>query len=94
MLFLDELGEFPPYLLDALRQPIEEGWVHVARKGVSVRFPCDVQVVAASPPGVFDQAALNAVRKWRFEPVLKQGRAIEASVVTSIRFEPDDAARR
>jgi TonB family protein len=54
----------------------------------------DVQLVAASPPGVFDQAAVSAVRKWRFEPVLKQGRAIEASVVTSIRFEPDDAARR
>jgi len=50
VLFLDELGEFPPYLLDALRQPIEEGWVHVARKGVSVRFPCEVQVVAATNP--------------------------------------------
>ena len=50
ILFLDELGEFPPYLLDALRQPVEEGWVHVARKGVSVRFPCDVQMVAATNP--------------------------------------------
>jgi magnesium chelatase family protein len=50
VLFLDELGEFPPYLLDALRQPVEEGWVHVARKGVSVRFPCDVQMVAATNP--------------------------------------------
>ena len=50
VLFLDELGEFPPYLLDALRQPVEEGWVHVARKGISVRFPCDVQVVAATNP--------------------------------------------
>jgi magnesium chelatase family protein len=50
VLFLDELGEFPPHLLDALRQPIEEGWVHVARKGVSVRFPCDAQVVAATNP--------------------------------------------
>jgi magnesium chelatase family protein len=50
VLFLDELGEFPPYLLDALRQPVEEGWVHVARKGVSVRFPCQVQLVAATNP--------------------------------------------
>jgi magnesium chelatase family protein len=50
VLFLDELGEFPPCLLNALRQPVEEGWVHVARKGVSVRFPCDVQVVAATNP--------------------------------------------
>ena len=50
MLFLDELGEFPPQLLDTLRQPIEEGTVHIARKGVSVTFPCDVQVVAATNP--------------------------------------------
>ncbi|MBM3694556.1 MAG: YifB family Mg chelatase-like AAA ATPase [Actinobacteria bacterium] len=50
VLFLDELGEFPPYLLDALRQPIEEGWVHIARKGIAVRFPCDVQVAAAANP--------------------------------------------
>jgi magnesium chelatase family protein len=50
VLFLDELGEFPPYLLDALRQPVEEGGVHIARKGVSVRFPCEVQMVAATNP--------------------------------------------
>jgi magnesium chelatase family protein len=50
VLFLDELAEFPPYLLDTLRQPIEEGAVHVARKGVSVSFPCRVQVVAATNP--------------------------------------------
>lgn len=50
VLFLDELGEFPPHLLDALRQPIEEGEVHVARKGASVCFPSEVQVVAATNP--------------------------------------------
>jgi magnesium chelatase family protein len=50
VLFLDELGEFPPHLLDALRQPLEEGRVHVARKGVSVDFPCLLQMVAATNP--------------------------------------------
>jgi magnesium chelatase family protein len=50
VLFLDELGEFPPHLLDALRQPLEEGAVRVARKGVSVAFPCSVQLVAATNP--------------------------------------------
>ena len=49
-MFLDELGEFPLHLLDALRQPIEEGSVHVARKGVSVQFPCSIQLVAATNP--------------------------------------------
>ena len=50
VLFLDELGEFPPKLLDALRQPLEEGKVTIARKGVSVTFPAAVQVVAATNP--------------------------------------------
>ena len=50
VLFLDELAEFPRHLLDMLRQPVEEGSVHVARKGVSVTFPCRTQLVAASNP--------------------------------------------
>ncbi len=50
MLFLDELGEYPPTLLDALRQPLEEGNVVVARKGIAVRFPCRFQLVAATNP--------------------------------------------
>ena len=39
VLFLDEVGEFPPHLLDALRQPIEEGSVVVARKGAATGIP-------------------------------------------------------
>jgi magnesium chelatase family protein len=50
VLFLDELAEFPTHLLDTLRQPVEEGRVHIARKGVSVAFPCRVQLVAATNP--------------------------------------------
>ena len=50
VLFLDELGEFPPQLLDALRAPIEDGTVVVARKGATVQFPCRAQVVAATNP--------------------------------------------
>jgi len=50
VLFLDELGEFPPHLLDALRQPMEDGRVVVARRGHTVVFPCRTQVVAATNP--------------------------------------------
>ena len=50
VLFLDELGEFPVHILDALRQPIEEARGFVARKGASVEFPSAVQVVAATNP--------------------------------------------
>lgn len=49
-LFLDELGEFPVHLLDALRQPMEDGAVVIARKGASVQFATRFQLVAATNP--------------------------------------------
>lgn len=50
VLFLDEFGEFPTNVLDALRQPLEEGTVTIARKGFSVTYPASTQVVAATNP--------------------------------------------
>lgn len=50
VLFLDELGEFPPHLVNALRQPLEDGIVTISRRGSSVAFPALSQVIAASNP--------------------------------------------
>jgi magnesium chelatase family protein len=50
VLHLDELGEFPPHLLDGLRQPLEEGVVTIARRGVTARFPSRFQLVASTNP--------------------------------------------
>lgn len=50
VLFLDELGEFSLPVLEALRQPAESGQVAIARKGISVTFPADVQLIAATNP--------------------------------------------
>lgn len=50
VLFLDELGEFPTSILDALRQPIEDGYLTVSRQAASVRFPARLQLIAASNP--------------------------------------------
>lgn len=47
VLFLDELGEFAPTVLDALRQPLEEGVVRVARVGATVEYPARFLLVAA-----------------------------------------------
>ncbi len=50
VLFLDELGEFAPSTLDALRQPLEDRVVTVARSAETVVFPADVQLLAATNP--------------------------------------------
>jgi magnesium chelatase family protein len=50
VLFLDELAEFPRGHLDTLRQPLEEGVVSVARRGMSVDFPATFQLLAATNP--------------------------------------------
>lgn len=49
-LFMDELGEFTPSVLDALRQPLEEGVVRIARQGGALTFPADFLLIACSNP--------------------------------------------
>ncbi len=50
VLFLDELPEFQPRVLDVLREPLETGEVHIARAAQQVVFPARFQLVAAMNP--------------------------------------------
>ncbi len=50
VLFLDELTELPRPTLEALRQPLEDKLIVVARSGQTVAFPADCLVVAAVNP--------------------------------------------
>jgi magnesium chelatase family protein len=50
VLFLDELPEFGRRVLESLRQPIEQGVVHIARASRSTVFPARVLLVGAMNP--------------------------------------------
>jgi len=50
VLFLDELSQYPRALLDALREPLENGEVAIARAGSHARFPARPLIVAAMNP--------------------------------------------
>jgi magnesium chelatase family protein len=50
VLFLDELPEFPRAALEALREPLETGRVHIARAARSAEFPARFQLIAAMNP--------------------------------------------
>ena len=50
ILFLDELPEFGRIALDALREPLETGTIHLSRAAYSVEFPARFQLIAAMNP--------------------------------------------
>lgn len=46
-----------------------------------------IKVLRAEPPGVFDEAAKNAVREWQFEPATYDGSPVKVWATQTVRFE-------
>jgi protein TonB len=63
-----------------------EGWVEVeftVAEGGEVK---DIAVRSANPPGVFEQAAISALSKWRYKPVLRDAKPVAQRARVRIRF--------
>lgn len=52
----------------------------------------DARVEKSQPAGVFDQATLDAVRQWKFEPAIKDGRPVAGRVRVPVDFAMDEPA--
>jgi magnesium chelatase family protein len=69
ILFLDELFEWPRFVVEALRQPLEDGQVRVARSKATVTYPARVQLVCAANPcpcGGGDRCQCSDERIWLY----------------------------
>jgi len=77
----------PEYPARAKQRGIE-GWVDIEFTIGPAGTVQNAQVIGANPPWVFDRAALQAVRKWRYSPKIEDGVAVVRSgVQVRIRFD-------
>jgi TonB family protein len=71
------------------RQRGLSGWVDVQLLVKSDGTVSDVIITGAEPVGVFEQAAVDAVRKWRYKPVERDGHAIDQRARLRMKFALD-----
>lgn len=70
VLFLDELAEFPPTVLEVLRQPLEDRRITITRAQGSVTFPADFLLVAAMNPPEFSASSARRIQRRVSAPLL------------------------
>ncbi len=63
------------------------GWVEVSFTVDRDGETRDIRVIDSSPTGVHEEAALAAVRKWRFQPARENGVAVERRTGVRLRFQ-------
>jgi protein TonB len=76
----------PDYPVDADRQRLS-GKVHVQLRLEADGRISDIEIVSATPPGVFEDSALKALRTARFAPAQKNGRPVRARVVITVVYD-------
>lgn len=76
----------PRYPADAQASG-QSGWVDLEFTVTPTGTVSDVKVIGASTAGVFDEAASDALARWRFKPVERNGVAVPQRAKLRIRFD-------
>jgi len=80
----------PPYPREAAMQGLE-GWVRVSVEIDASGRVGEIRVIESQPRGVFDDAAVRAVRRWTWKPAQVNGEPRAQRVVQELSFSLDDA---
>ncbi len=75
-----------PQYPDTARTRGIEGWVDVQFLVNTDGSVSEASIVGAQPVGVFEQSALEAVRHWRYQPVLRAGAPVSQRARVRVRF--------
>jgi TonB family protein len=65
-----------------------EGWVDLDFTISPQGIPGDVTVRGSKPRRTFDRAAIEALRQWRFEPIVRDGAPVEQRATLRMIFKP------
>lgn len=80
----------PPAFPESARLAGAEGFVEVAWIVLRDGRAGWVRIVRAEPSGFFEAAALEGIRRWRFEPARRDGEPLECRSQTRLRFTLTD----
>ncbi len=75
-----------PQFPDLARARGIDGWVDLQFVVGTDGAVSDIAVVGAQPVGIFEQAALDAVGRWRYQPVMHDGHAVSQHARVRLRF--------
>jgi protein TonB len=80
----------PQYPRQAAQQKVE-GWVQVGFTISVTGSVKNAKVIKAQPAGIFERAAIRAIRKWKYKPKIEEGKPVERfNVRVQLTFELQD----
>lgn len=78
-------GDTPVYPVDARRRG-QEGWVDLEFTIGADGTTRDIQIRESRPGSVFNRAAIDALRTWRYQPVERNGQRVEQRAQLRMQF--------